>query len=151
MLQRVLTRSDWRCHITYHTRWAIEDTLTHTLPHYGLNGTANETINFSPVVYNAKVDQLPPLSAGWGQTPHYKSTLRYINHSDLPVECNASFPLWRSLGLALTSRNSNDLLIRLIQAGVARVYSSRRQNFLQGRLVAVSVVLAELSRCSWLL
>ena len=76
----------------YHSKWAIEDVLTHTLPQYGFNGTTNETINFSPVAYNAKVDQLPPSLAGWGQTPHYKSTLRYTNYSDLAVEYNAGFP-----------------------------------------------------------
>ena len=76
----------------YHTKGAIVDVLTHTLPQYGFNGTTNETINFSPVVYNAKVDQLPPSLAGWGETPHYKSTLRYTNYSDLAVEYNTGFP-----------------------------------------------------------
>lgn len=76
----------------YHTNGAVNDVLTHALPQYGYNGTTNETINFSPVAYNAKVNQLPPSLAGWETTPHYRSTLRYRNYSDLAVELNDGFP-----------------------------------------------------------
>jgi len=76
----------------YHTKTAVEDHLTHVLPQYGFNGTTNETINFSPVVYNALVHQLPPSMSGWATTPNSKSTLRLTNYSDLAVEYNDGFP-----------------------------------------------------------
>lgn len=44
----------------YHTKGAVEDILSHTLPLYGYNGTTNETVSITPVVYNAEVDELPP-------------------------------------------------------------------------------------------
>lgn len=76
----------------YHTRTAVEDPLTHVLPQYGYNGTTNETINFSPVVYNDLVSELPASMSGWVDTPHSNSTLRLRNYSSLAVEYNAGFP-----------------------------------------------------------
>jgi FAD binding domain len=76
----------------YHTRTAVEDRLTHVLPQYGFNGTTNETINFSPVVYNDLVSELPASMSGWVDTPHSNNTLRLTNYSSLAVEYNEGFP-----------------------------------------------------------
>ena len=76
----------------YHTKGAVEDVLTHTLPLYGYNGTTNETVSITPVAYNAKVDKLPPALSDWESTPHFKSTLRFTNYSDLTTEYNAGYP-----------------------------------------------------------
>ena len=75
----------------YHTRGAVEDVLTHVLPQYGFNGTTNETINFSPVVYNARVNALPSSLSGFAETPHTNSTLRLTQYADLAVEYNNGF------------------------------------------------------------
>ncbi|KAL8680157.1 MAG: hypothetical protein Q9186_003624 [Xanthomendoza sp. 1 TL-2023] len=76
----------------YHTKGAVEDVLTHVLPEYGYNGTTNETTNFSPVVYNARVNALPPSLSGWIETPHTNSTLRLTQYHDLVEEFNAGYP-----------------------------------------------------------
>ncbi|KAL8749309.1 MAG: hypothetical protein Q9184_006859, partial [Pyrenodesmia sp. 2 TL-2023] len=76
----------------YHTKGAVEDVLTHVLPQYGYNGTSNETTNFSPVVYNAAVDALPPSLSGWINTPHTSSTLRFTKYADLVEEFNEGYP-----------------------------------------------------------
>ncbi|KAL9039244.1 MAG: hypothetical protein Q9180_002644 [Flavoplaca navasiana] len=76
----------------YHTKGAVDDVLTHVLPEYGYNGTSNETTNFSPVVYNALVNSLPPSLSGWIDTPHTNSTLRLTKYADLVEEFNAGYP-----------------------------------------------------------
>ena len=76
----------------YHTKGAVEDVLTHVLPQYGFNGTTNETINFSPVIYNARVDKLPPSLSGFETTPHTNSTMRFTTYAALAEEYNAGFP-----------------------------------------------------------
>ncbi|KAL8917425.1 MAG: hypothetical protein Q9172_005864 [Xanthocarpia lactea] len=76
----------------YHTKGAVEDVLTHVQPVYGYDGTTNVTINFSPVVYNARVNALPPSLSGWVDTPHTNNTLRLTQHSDLVAEYNAGYP-----------------------------------------------------------
>lgn len=76
----------------YHTRQATQDVLTHALPQYGFNGTTNETINFSPVIYNAAVDELPEIMQPWLEVPYTKSTLHERNYSSIAVELNDGFP-----------------------------------------------------------
>lgn len=76
----------------YHTRQATQDVLTHVLPQYGFNGTTNETINFSPVIYNATVDELPEIMQPWLEVPYTKSTLHERNYSSIAVELNDGFP-----------------------------------------------------------
>ncbi|KAH7036707.1 hypothetical protein B0J12DRAFT_713268 [Macrophomina phaseolina] len=80
----------------YHVRQAVDDVNTHTLPQYGYNGTTNETISFTPVVYNRAVDALPDIMKGWVETNYTRSTLKNRQYSDLAVELNDGFPDGRS-------------------------------------------------------
>ncbi len=75
----------------YHVHGAVEDVLTHVLPQYAYNGSSDEASNFSPVVYNAKVDTLPPSLKGFTEVPHTKSTLRWTNYTSIATEDNAGF------------------------------------------------------------
>ncbi|KAJ5351094.1 hypothetical protein N7452_000068 [Penicillium brevicompactum] len=76
----------------YHVNQAINDIHTHTLSQYGYNGTTNETINFTPVVYNADLQELPDILQPWNNTPHYKSTVHNRNYTSLAAELNDGFP-----------------------------------------------------------
>ena len=76
----------------YHVRQAVDDNLSHALPQYGFDGPTNKTINFTPVVYNADVEQLPESMQSWNRTPHYNSTLHNRNYSSLAFELNNGFP-----------------------------------------------------------
>jgi hypothetical protein len=76
----------------YHVNQAVNDIHTHTLPQYGYNGTTNETINFTPVVYNADILELPDILQPWNNTPHYKSTVHNRNYTSLAAELNDGFP-----------------------------------------------------------
>ena len=76
----------------YHVRQAVDDKLSHALPQYGFDGPTNKTINFTPVVYNADVEQLPESMQSWNRTPHYNSTLHNRNYSSLAFELNNGFP-----------------------------------------------------------
>lgn len=76
----------------YHVRQAVDDVLTHTLPTYGYNGTNNETVNMTPVVYNAKVNQLPEIMKGWTDVPHTGYTLKFQGYAELARELNNGFP-----------------------------------------------------------
>ncbi|KAK4653993.1 hypothetical protein QC762_400210 [Podospora pseudocomata] len=76
----------------YHTRQAVEDTLTHVLPQYGYNGTSNESIAFCPVIYNRAVDELPEIMRGWVDTPYTQSTLKKRPYADLAFELHDGFP-----------------------------------------------------------
>ncbi|EED12735.1 conserved hypothetical protein [Talaromyces stipitatus ATCC 10500] len=76
----------------HHVHQAVDDVLTHTLPQYGFDGATNTTINFSPVVYNADVHELPEIMQGWNATPHYKSTVHNRVYTDLANELNDGFP-----------------------------------------------------------
>ena len=76
----------------YHTKGAVEDILTHTLPQYVFNGTSNETGSLSPVAYNAPVSALPSSLKGWTDTPYTNSTLRLTRYASLVEEYNAGYP-----------------------------------------------------------
>lgn len=76
----------------YHVHQAVDDVLTHTLPQYGFDGATNTTINFSPVVYNADLQELPEIMQGWNATPHYKNTVHNRVYTDLATELNDGFP-----------------------------------------------------------
>ncbi|KAI1762630.1 FAD-binding domain-containing protein [Hypoxylon sp. FL1150] len=75
----------------YSVRQAVDDQLTHVLPQYGYNGTTDEAINFSPVMYNKNVFELPEIMKGWVDTPHFNSTLKNRPYHDLSRELNAAF------------------------------------------------------------
>lgn len=75
----------------YSVRQAVDDQLTHVLPQYGYNGTTDEAINFSPVMYNKNVFELPEIMKGWVDTPHFDSTLQNRPYHDLADELNAAF------------------------------------------------------------
>ncbi|KAI9874281.1 MAG: hypothetical protein M1830_009926, partial [Pleopsidium flavum] len=76
----------------YHTRGAVDDALTHVPPQYGFNGSTNDTINFSPVVYNDRVTEISPALKKWENTPHTNSTLRLTDYSSRAVEYNNGLP-----------------------------------------------------------
>lgn len=76
----------------YHAHQAVDDVLTHALPQYGFDGATNTTINFSPVVYNADVHELPDIMRGWNSTPHYKSTVHNRVYADMATELDTGFP-----------------------------------------------------------
>ncbi|KAK0642631.1 putative FAD-linked oxidoreductase [Lasiodiplodia hormozganensis] len=75
----------------YHVHQAVDDVYTHTLPQYGFNGTTNETISFTPVVYNKAVDELPEIMKPWIEVNYTKSTLKKRQYTDLAVELNDGF------------------------------------------------------------
>lgn len=75
----------------YHVHQAVDDVLTHVLPQYGFNGTTNETINFTPVVYNRAVDELPDVLKPWIEINYTKSTLHKRQYADLTEELNDGF------------------------------------------------------------
>ncbi|KAJ5348636.1 uncharacterized protein N7506_001889 [Penicillium brevicompactum] len=76
----------------HHVNQAVNDTHTHTLPQFGYNGTTNETINFTPGVYNADLQGLPDIMQPWNNRPHYKSTVHNQSYTSLPAELNDGFP-----------------------------------------------------------
>ncbi|KAI1773563.1 FAD-binding domain-containing protein [Hypoxylon cercidicola] len=75
----------------YSVRQAVDDHLTHVLPQYGYNGSTDEAINFSPVMYNKNVFELPEIMQGWTDIPHYNNTLHNRPYHDLSVELNEGF------------------------------------------------------------
>ncbi|XXH03669.1 hypothetical protein Hte_010074 [Hypoxylon texense] len=75
----------------YSVRQAVDDHLTHVLPQYGYNGTTDEATNFSPVMYNKGVYELPEIMQGWLDIPHFNSTLHNRQYHDLAVELNEAF------------------------------------------------------------
>lgn len=75
----------------YSVRQAVDDHLTHVLPQYGYNGTTDEAINFSPIMYNKNVFQLPEIMQGWNDIPHFDSTMQNRPYHDLAIELNEAF------------------------------------------------------------
>lgn len=72
----------------YHVRQAVEDVYTHAMPLYGYNGTTNETIGMTPVMYNKAVDKLPPILRGWTDVPYTLSTLQRRTYGNLSAHLN---------------------------------------------------------------
>ncbi|KAK7733469.1 hypothetical protein SLS57_000484 [Botryosphaeria dothidea] len=74
----------------YHVRQAVDDVHTHVIPQFGFNGTTNETIGLTPVMYNRPVDELPDILKPWIELNYTDTTLKKQQYSDLASELHAA-------------------------------------------------------------
>ncbi|EEQ35764.1 conserved hypothetical protein [Microsporum canis CBS 113480] len=75
----------------YHTRQAVDGTLTHAMPQWVYNGTSNDTYNLTPVVYNDNVEELPSILKMWLDIPHVSTTLERRTYENLSIHLNEGF------------------------------------------------------------
>lgn len=75
----------------YHTRQAVDGTLTHAMPQWVYNGTSNDTYNLTPVVYNDNVGELPSVLKMWLDIPHVSTTLERRTYENLSIHLNEGF------------------------------------------------------------
>lgn len=71
-------------------RQAVDDVHTHVIPQFGFNGTTNETIGLTPVMYNRPVDELPDILKPWIELNYTDTTLKKQQYSDLASELHAA-------------------------------------------------------------
>lgn len=76
----------------YHTRQAVEDTLTHVLPQFGYNGSSDTTNGINLVVYNKNVDKMPEIFRGWEEIPAQQNTMKNTKYHTLSAEVAAPYP-----------------------------------------------------------
>ncbi|KAL4961540.1 FAD-binding oxidoreductase [Aspergillus stella-maris] len=70
----------------YHTRQAVDDDLTHAMPSYSYVGATDSAVAESLVVYNAAVDELPPILQPWLEVPHSNDTFSERTYGSLAQE-----------------------------------------------------------------
>lgn len=70
----------------YDTRQAVDDVLTHAMPSYDYVGATDVASAASLVVYNAPVDELPPILQPWLEVPHLNDTLSRRTYGSIAVE-----------------------------------------------------------------
>ncbi|KAL2838169.1 hypothetical protein BJY01DRAFT_220184 [Aspergillus pseudoustus] len=70
----------------YHTHQAVDDVLTHAMPSYDYVGATDVADATSLVVYNAAVDELPPILQPWLEVPYSNSTLSRRTYGSLARE-----------------------------------------------------------------
>ncbi|KAL3489670.1 hypothetical protein BJX62DRAFT_238933 [Aspergillus germanicus] len=70
----------------YHTRQAVDDVLTHAMPSYNYIGATDVARAESLVVYNAPVDELPPILQPWLEVPSQNDTLSRRTYGSLARE-----------------------------------------------------------------
>jgi FAD/FMN-containing dehydrogenase len=70
----------------YHTHQAVDDVLTHAMPSYNYIGATDVARAESLVVYNAPVDELPPILQPWLEVPYQNDTLSRRTYGSLARE-----------------------------------------------------------------
>ncbi|KAL3458974.1 hypothetical protein BJX64DRAFT_265545 [Aspergillus heterothallicus] len=70
----------------YHVHQAVDDVLTHAMPSYNYVGITDVAAAESLVVYNAAVDEMPPILQPWLEVEHTNDTFSQRTYSSLAQE-----------------------------------------------------------------